>query len=186
MCTPTIQQLVNITLPPPPPSVAYERAKQANWWGAPIPKISYCTSWCACMWLGGDKIAHIKRFKLKIASTFLLLFQEQKGIVESKKCSALSPIKGCETVWTGAIQSIRLREHTFGRQKPICWQVINLKAMNLKDDWLPDDDFREGFTLAHGAEGRCLPSKHAHENPLNKFLSLHPLCREVEATTREN
>lgn len=55
--------------------------------------------------------------------------------------------------------------------------------MNLKHDWLPDDGFffGEGFTLAHGAEGRCLPSEHVHENPLNKFLSLHPLRRRPNA-----
>lgn len=132
------------------------------------------------MWLGCDKIAHIKHFKLKIASTWRSFFyskNKKNRRIEKVLCAiADQGLRDCVNR-SDAIQSIRLREHTFGRQKPICCKIINLKAMNLKDDWLPDDGFffGEGFTLAHGAEGRCLPSEHVHENPLNKFLS--PSCR---------
>lgn len=195
MYTPTIQQLVNMTLPPFLPSVAacLREWDEANWWGAQISKISYCTRWCACMVLCSDKIAHIKHFKLKISSTWRFSsISRTKSIVESKKCSALSPIKGCE-LW----DCVNRSDPKYQVTRAHVWKT---KA-NLLESYKSESDefrgwlaawwrFREGFTLAHRAEGRCLPSKHvfrARKSFKQIFLpSPSPENREVEATTREN
>lgn len=112
------------------------------------------------MWLGGDKIAHIKHFKLKIASTWssCFYFKNKKNCRIEKVLCAIADqgLRDCVNR-SDAIQSIRLREHTFARQKPICCKVINLAAMNLKDDWLPDDGF-SGRVHARTRSGRKMPS----------------------------
>lgn len=145
------------------------------------------------MWLGCDKIAHIKRFKLKIASTWRSFFyfkNKKNRRIEKVLCAiADQGLRDCVNR-SDAIQSIRLREHTFGRQKPICCKVINLKAMNLKDDWLPDDGFFfRGRVHARTRSGRKMPSLETCSRKSFKqiFVTLLPSkCREVEATTREN